>query len=72
MIYLDNSATSFPKPASVYNAVESSMKHFGANPGRSGHKMSLTASEMVYKCREALAGLYNIKKPENIVFTPKL
>ena len=70
MIYLDNSATSFPKPASVYNAVESSMKHFGANPGRSGHKMSLTASEMVYKCREALAGLYNIKKPENIVFTP--
>lgn len=70
MIYLDNSATSFPKPASVYNAVESSMKHFGANPGRSGHKMSLTASEMVYKCREALAGIYNIKKPENIVFTP--
>ncbi len=70
MIYLDNSATTFPKPASVYNAVENSMKSFGANPGRSGHKMSLTAGEKVYKCREALAKLYNIKNPENIVFTP--
>lgn len=70
MIYLDNSATTFPKPASVYRAVESSMKGFGANPGRSGHKMSLKAGERVYKCREALARLYNIKNPENIVFTP--
>lgn len=70
MIYLDNSATTFPKPASVYRAVESSMKGFGANPGRSGHKMSLKAGERVYKCREALARLYNTKNPENIVFTP--
>lgn len=69
MIYLDNSATSFPKPASVYNAVNNAMQKFGANPGRSGHKMSIMAAEQVYKCREAVARIYNIKSVENIVFT---
>lgn len=69
MIYLDNSATTFPKPASVYNAVNTAMQKFGANPGRSGHKMSLTSAEQVYKCREAVARIYNIKNVENIFFT---
>ncbi|MEE1282321.1 MAG: aminotransferase class V-fold PLP-dependent enzyme [Acutalibacteraceae bacterium] len=69
MIYLDNSATTFPKPASVYSAVNNAMQKFGANPGRSGHKMSITSAEQVYKCREAIAEIYNIKNVENIVFT---
>ncbi|MEE0930301.1 MAG: aminotransferase class V-fold PLP-dependent enzyme [Acutalibacteraceae bacterium] len=69
MIYLDNSATTFPKPVSVYNAVNQAMRNFGANPGRSGHSMSIRAAEQVYKCREAVARFYNIKEIENIIFT---
>lgn len=69
MIYLDNSATTFPKPASVYKAVNSAMQGFGANPGRSGHKMSIKSAEEVFKCREAVARFYNIKQLENIAFT---
>lgn len=70
MIYLDNSATSFPKPTTVYNAVNQAMRSFGANPGRSGHSMSINAAEQIYKCREAVGGFYNIKDIENIIFTP--
>ncbi|MEE0265284.1 MAG: aminotransferase class V-fold PLP-dependent enzyme [Acutalibacteraceae bacterium] len=70
MIYLDNSATTFPKPKGVYNAVNNAMQSFAANPGRSGHKMSITAAERVFECRRAVAKLYNIEQTENIVFTP--
>ncbi len=70
MIYLDNSATTFPKPKSVYNAVNNAMQNIAANPGRSGHKMSITAAEKVFECRRLVAELYNIDTIENIVFTP--
>ena len=43
MIYLDNGATTFPKPASVVEAVDKSLKYFSANPGRGGHKLALKA-----------------------------
>ena len=49
MIYFDNAATTFPKPQSVTNAVATAMRSFGANPGRSGHSMSLRAAEEVYR-----------------------
>lgn len=68
MIYFDNGATTFPKPRSVVNAVESTMRYYGANPGRSGHKMSLKASEIMYDCRKNAAELFNAASPENIVF----
>ena len=69
MIYFDNSATTFPKPRSVYQAVNNSMQNFAANPGRSGHKMSLKAAEMVFNCRDAVASFYNAENVENIIFT---
>ncbi len=69
MIYLDNSATTFPKPKSVYQSVNNAQQNFGANPGRSGHKMSLLAAEQVYKCRELAAQFYNTENVENIIFT---
>lgn len=69
MIYLDNSATTFPKPATVYNAVNNAMRNFAANPGRSGHKLSIIAAEQVYKCRKTVASFYNIAQEENIIFT---
>ena len=51
MIYLDNSATTFPKPPSVRKAMIDAVTQYGANPGRSGHSMSIRASEEIFKCR---------------------
>lgn len=69
MIYLDNGATTFPKPPSVYKAVNQAMTTYGANPGRSGHYMSMKASEIMFDCRKNAAKLFNIDNPENIIFT---
>lgn len=69
MIYFDNAATSFPKPLNVRKAYISSLG-FSANPGRSGHSMSLKASEEVFNCRSAVADLFNMKSVENVILTP--
>ncbi len=68
MIYLDNAATSFIKPACVKKAVIFALNNL-ASPGRGGYTPSLKAAETLYSLREALAGLFNIKTPENIIFT---
>ena len=69
MVYLDNSATSWPKPNRVYRAVYEFMKKSGANPGRGGHKMAVEASEVVYFCRELMCSVFNAPTPSNVVFT---
>lgn len=69
MIYLDNSATSHPKPAKVYSAVSAALRE-SANPGRGGYMSSQKASEKVLKARECLAQLFKITNPERIIFTP--
>jgi cysteine desulfurase family protein len=69
MIYFDNAATSWPKPAGVMEAMRHYIEKVGANPGRSGHKMSLEANNLVTGVREKLASLFNIGDPERIVFT---
>ncbi len=68
MIYMDNSATSYPKPASVIRAVKRSLTQYGSNPGRGSFKSSVKASEALFGAREALAELVGTL-PENIVFT---
>lgn len=68
MIYLDNAATSFPKPEIVYEAVLDNMKNYGANPGRSGHKLALEAGRTIYKGRELVCRLFNIDDPMQIIF----
>lgn len=68
MIYLDNAATSYPKPESVLRAVERTMRFLSANPGRSGHRMSLAAARIVLDAREALASLLHVQNPDDIVF----
>lgn len=68
MIYLDNAATSFPKPESVYKAVEKTMRTLGANPGRSGHRLSLAAARLIVDARQALAELMHIQDPDTLVF----
>lgn len=69
MIYLDNAATSYPKPEQVYSVVMDHMRNFGANPGRSGHKLALQSGRRIFKTRELAAKLFNIDNPMQIVFT---
>lgn len=68
MIYLDNAATTYPKPESVYHEAERVMRECGGNPGRGGHSLALAAAEEVYRCREAVAELFD-GDPERVVFT---
>lgn len=69
MIYLDNAATTYPKPVSVQNAVTNALKNYAANPGRAGHTMSMAAAEEVYRCRTAAADFFNAPGPECVAFT---
>lgn len=68
MIYLDNSATTYPKPDSVTKAFAYALKELGANPGRSGHAMSVKAARAIFEVREKAARLFDAK-PENVIFT---
>ncbi len=68
MIYLDNAATSMPKPAAVLRAIGECAEYYGANPGRSGHRLSMLAAKKVFECRERAAKLFDAE-PENVVFT---
>jgi cysteine desulfurase family protein len=68
MIYLDNAATSWPKPAAVVQAMSHFMTEIGASPGRSAHRMSIEAGRIVYETREALAHLFKVADPLRIVF----
>src|SRR5437660_8378656 len=69
MIYLDNAATSFPKPESVYRALDRFARSDLANPGRAGHKMALAAERALDDCRHLLNQLFHGKEPERFVFT---
>ena len=69
MIYFDNAATSFPKPQVVYDAVMDSMMNYGANPGRSGHKLALKASRGIFEARNNISKLFNIKNPLDLILT---
>ena len=68
VIYLDNAATTYPKPPQVYRAWSEAMRAFGANPGRGGYAFSSLTSEAVYAAREQCAELFGAL-PENTVFT---
>lgn len=68
MIYLDNAATSFPKPPQVIRAMTDALQNYGANPGRGGHQLAIQAGRTVEKCREAAAALLGAR-PERVIFT---
>jgi cysteine desulfurase/selenocysteine lyase len=69
MIYLDNAATSFPKPESVYQALDHFARHDLANPGRAGHKMALAAERALDDGRHALNQFFHGEAPERFAFT---
>ena len=68
MIYFDNAATGGQKPASVISAVSAALR-VCANPGRSGHALSLVCAKNVLKARELLAGIFDAPSPERVIFT---
>ncbi len=69
MIYLDNAATSFPKPEGVYPALDRFARTTLANPGRAGHKMALAAEHALDDARHRLNQFFHGKSPERFVFT---
>ncbi len=68
IIYLDNAATTWPKPEAVYRAVEITMRDLGANPGRSSHRMSLDAERIVYQARQAVAQFFKAPSLDRVIF----
>lgn len=68
-IYLDNAATSFPKPEPVYRCIDEALRQFGGNPGRGGHQLAIDASRVVFTAREAVAGFFGVGDSSRIVFT---
>lgn len=69
MIYMDNGATSYPKPPEVIEKMIDAITGYCANPGRAGHYMASKTAHEIYKSRIALARLFNIGDPRQLVFT---
>ena len=69
MIYMDNAATTYPKPEAVYEAVDHFNRFMGGNPGRGSNKKALKAGSVLLETREALARLFNIDYSDQIAFT---
>ena len=69
MIYLDNAATSFPKPESVYLALDRFARESLANPGRAGHRMALASERMLEDTRHLLNQFFEGDGPERFIFT---
>ena len=69
MIYLDNAATTGKKPKSVVQAVNNALINLSANPGRSGHNLSVKCADSVYNARNKIADFFGADGPENVIFT---
>src|SRR5215475_4946961 len=69
MIYLDNAATSFPKPEEVYRAMDHFARNELANPGRAGHKMALASERLLDDCRHRLNQFFHGEATERFIFT---
>ena len=68
MTYLDNAATTYPKPLIVQRAVQDALAVYGGNPGRGGHDMAMRVSEKIYSVRAAAAAFFHTQA-EKVVFT---
>ncbi len=69
MIYLDNAATSFPKPTETFDGLNDFVRNRGGNPGRSGHTLSVEAARVIFEARERLTTLINGSDSERLIFT---
>lgn len=71
-IYLDNAATTFPKPPKVYTSMMNYMMNIGSNPGRGASSTSLAGNRVILNCRYALMDFFHFDKVENVIFTPNV
>jgi cysteine desulfurase family protein len=69
MIYLDNAATSWPKPEIVYRTMDDFLRTKGGNPGRGSNSMALAARETVEETRRLVARLINARETNRVIFT---
>ena len=69
MIYLDNAATTSPKPEIVIKEVNRALRHYSANPGRGGHSPSLAAAKAVFQTRSLVKDFFHASSEENVIFT---
>lgn len=68
MIYLDNAATTFPKPPSVTAEVVRCLTTYCGNAGRGSHPLAMASAEAIYACRELLADFFGLGVPERVIF----
>lgn len=68
-IYFDHSATSFPKPPEVIEAMQRALVEFSGSPGRAGHPFAIRASRTVFEAREQVAALLGVPSSERVIFT---
>jgi cysteine desulfurase family protein len=66
---MDHAATSFPRPREVIDAIVEGLREFSANPGRSGHVLSLEAGRAVFEARETVARFFNVSDSRQVIFT---
>jgi len=69
LIFLDNGATSYPKPEEVYTFMDHFYRNFGVNPGRSGYDLCMETGELVEKTRDMLTKFFNGKDPNRLCFS---
>src|SRR6185369_3652240 len=68
-IYLDNAATTFPKPESVYQAMDRTSREVGVAPNRGGYRQSLEAARVLFEARESLASLFGADDSSRFIIT---
>lgn len=71
-IYLDNAATSFPKPKEVSEAVYDFMTNNGTSSGRGAYKKAMESDFIIYECRKLIGELFNFRNPKNVIFTSNI
>ena len=68
-LYMDNAATSSPKPPGVLQAMTRYVNELGSSPGRGNYAEAREAGRLLFQCRERLCKLFNGQKPEHVIFT---
>lgn len=71
-IYLDNAATSFPKPKEVSDAIYDFMMNNGTSSGRGAYKKAMESDFIIYECRKLIGELFNFNNPKNVIFTSNI
>lgn len=71
-IYLDNAATSYPKPDIVIDTMANYMKKVGATAGRGAYKNAMEADKLIFNCRKMICKLFNGSDPKKVIFTSNI